>query len=203
MAEPTWHTPSSLKSIGLSPEVITGLFKDVLERHFSDTTTLQQPSLRSFQWQNNESTGIRIESAMRFDVKNTDQFPAILIEQGELQTGPLGINSGVKMGYNRDVYNYKCVGSHVIHCLGADRVSADLATEVRRFINQYTPMIRQCFKLGRLIVNGQSAPQLQKEASANARIYQVSVSLSYEYIDTWEINRKGPPIRKFYLDIGT
>src|SRR5688572_2095371 len=81
---------SSLCRYMTKPALMTGIFRDILRRHFTAAPYIHDPKLRHLIWQKTEPTNIMIESVYRWRPEITELRPAILIRRNSYINQPAG-----------------------------------------------------------------------------------------------------------------
>ena len=178
---------SSLCSMLNRPIVLTGLFRDVLIRHFSSDKYIEEPDLRHLIWKPGEDTGILIESIHRWRPETTERRPAVIVKRNAYQNERRGIGDRRmgpitdKEGNNHYVTFWK--GSHTLFCIGGTGAQAEiLATEVQRELTEFGPELVRTLGLMRFQVTEIGAVGELEEAQEN---FVVPVTVGYAYEERW------------------
>ena len=73
------------------PQIMTGLFVELLQRHFREGSFIEENPLRELIWQDTPATNILIESVWRWDPATTNRRPAIIVKRNAYKFQRLGI----------------------------------------------------------------------------------------------------------------
>ena len=128
---------SSFCSLLGRPQLMTGIFRDILMRHFYSAGHIEDPNLRQLVWRPGETTDILIESVYRWRPELTEHRPGVLIKRNAMQNERRGIGDR-HQGQVTDMYGHEhyatfWVGSHTLFCIGGSGAQAELlGTEVQR-----------------------------------------------------------------------
>jgi hypothetical protein len=71
--------------------LLTGVYRDVLTRHFSNSRFIEESALKSFIWNGSQATGILIETNTRWRPELTSKRPGIVIKANEFKNMREGI----------------------------------------------------------------------------------------------------------------
>jgi len=191
---------SSLCERGWQPLLLTGMIRDALIRHFAAPIQIEQPDLRRYIWQSGPETGILIESVHRWRGDVVEKRPALLIKRNAYQNKRVMIAdlSGItEQGF--DNHTNFWVGSHTVFCIHGTGASVEiLATEVQRFFNGFSPIVRQYLGLHQFAVMEVGAISEVEEASEN---FLVPITLAWTYQERWLLEQQSLPIRRIPLSI--
>lgn len=198
-------TVSSLCCMGWRPIMLTGLFRDMLIRHFSTALSIEQTELRRYLWQDNERSSILIESVHRYRGDLVGIRPAILVKRNAMTSQKLFIND--LSGRNEkgdEEFTTTWVGSHTIFCIHGTGAGVEiLATEVQRELTQFAPVVRQYLNLLKYAVVEEGAISILEEASQN---FVVPITVGWAYTENWRLKYEALPLRRIslstILDIG-
>jgi len=200
-----YFEPDSLCENGWQPLYLTGLFRDMLIRHFSSADNLRSPDLSQFVWKDGSDSGILIESVYRWRGDLVEKRPAILIKRNAYRQRRLGLQDRlIGAGTNEALYpnergayeNYTVnwVGSHTIFCIHGSGASCEiLASEVVDELTVFTPAIRQQLSLEDFQVTEVGEISELEEASEN---YVIPVSVGWVYNKTWALKLESLPLRR-------
>lgn len=170
----------------LSPVDFTALFQALLISYFSNPDNIIEENLKQYTYRPDDSTGIIIEAAGRYNPEKGDHRPAILISREDWKVLPPGLGQGLIQGDpNKEVYVRTYSGAHNIICIGKTVAAADLlAGEVLHFLVQVLPEIRKVLPLSHLDVNGMSKPTPVGEGRTH---FAVAIPVVYTFDVRWEI----------------
>lgn len=168
---------------------MTGLFRDILMRHFSASDYIEEPDLRHLIWKPGETTNILVESVYRWRPELTEQRPGVLIKRNAYQNMRRGIGDR-RQGppvdqYGNGKYVTFWVGSHTLFCIGGSGAQAELlGTEVQRELTEFGPAIAAATGLLRMQVTQVGAVAELEEAQEN---WVVPVTVGYAYEERWAL----------------
>ena len=188
---------SSLCSLIPNGLLLTGIFRDILSRHFIDAGRIEDPDLRHLIWKEGVQTGILIESAHRWLATNVEQTPAIVVKRNSTSRVFRGIGDR-RQGQPVDNegnphYLGLWVGSHTLFCIGGNGPQAELlAHEVARHLGWFAPVIRDSLRLKRLQVLQIGAVSILEENQQN---FVTPVTIGYGYEEAWIIRQNAPRLR--------
>ena len=200
-----YFTPDSLCENGWQPLLLTGLFRDMFIRHFSDAASIRANDLKQFIWKEDASSGIVIESVYRWRGDLVEKRPAILVKRNAYRQTRLGINDEViGLGTSGDLYENErgaisrhtvnWVGSHTIFCIHGTGASCEiLASEVVDELTMFAPAIRQYLSLMDFQVTEVGAISELEEASEN---YVIPVTVGWVYNKQWDLHLESLPLRQ-------
>jgi len=171
----------------LSPVDFTALFQTLLISYFSSPENILDPNLKSLVYRPDDTTGIIIEAAGRWNPGAGDHRPAILISRGEWKVSPPSLGLGlIQGGGEPDTYLIGYTGSHNIICIGKTPAAADtLGGEILHFISQVMPKIRESLPVSRILVVGLSDAKPFDEGRTH---FAVSIPIMYEFEVRWTIS---------------
>lgn len=195
--------PSSLCSLLPRPILLTGVFRDILTRHFASADQIEDPSLRDVLWKDTQDTGILIESVHRWRPETTEKRPAVIVKRNAYQNQRLGIGDRRqgppvdKEGNAHYVTFWQ--GSHTLFCLGGTGAQAEiLSTEVQRHFTEFAPVISETLDLKRLQVLQIGAVAELEEAQEN---FVVPITIGYNYEERWVIRPQVPRLNRIPVSI--
>jgi len=192
------ETAAALCHTGWAPIILTGLFRDVLVRHFSEENNIEMPDLRKLIWREDPPTGILIESVYRWRGDLTEKRPAVLIKRNAYKNVRMTILDNVgtdEEGF--DNYATLWVGSHTLFCIHGTGASAEiLATEVQRELTQFAPVFTKMFGLHKFKVNEVGQISELEEATEN---FLVPITIGWAYEETWKLEPES--LRMMAMDI--
>ncbi len=184
------------------PQLMTGLFVELLQRHYAQTNFIEDPNLRQLVWQDNETTPILIESVWRWDPTTTGLRPGIIVKRNSYKFQRLGIGDNRHQLPPADKsgnphYWVLWLGSHTLFCMGHSGAQVELlAAETQREFTQFAPEIRQSLGLMRLEVLEVGAVHLLEEA---ADTFVVPITVAYAYPEAWSLRQEAPRLKNLSL----
>lgn len=195
------ETISSLCSLLPRPLIMTGIFREILVRHFYTQTNIETPELQHLLWKSGEQTNILIESIYRWRPELTEHRPAVILKRNTCRNRRLGIEDRLQAPpsdqWGGVHFSTFWVGSHTLFCIGGSGAQAELlATEVVREIHHFHPVIRRAAILHKLSVTEIGEVAELEEASEN---FVVPVVVGYGYEDRWVIRQEAPTLRGISL----
>jgi len=205
-----YFQPDSLCENGWQPLLLTGLFRDMLIRHFASEETIRADDLKQFIWKEDATSGIVIESVHRWRGDLVEKRPAILVKRNAYRQTRLGINdevmgagtSGALYPNERGAISLHTVnwtGSHTIFCIHGTGASCEiLASEVVDELTMFAPAIRQYLSLVDFQVTEVGAINELEEASEN---YVIPVTVGWVYNKTWELKLESLPLREVVMSL--
>jgi len=200
-SEPTqplaYYDLSSLCRYMTRPVLMTGIFRDILRRHFLEGPYIEDPKIRHLIWQETETTGILIESVYRWRPELTEKRPAVMIRRNAYQNQKRGIGD-VAQGNPVDEFGHPHFstfwqGSHTLFCLAGEGNQADsLASEVQRHLTQFGPVIQRHLGLKQFQVQEVGPVHILEEAEQN---HFVPVTVQYACEESWTLLQQRPKLR--------
>lgn len=196
-------TLSSLKSLLMRPQLLTGIFRDILMRHFYFADNIEEPDLRDLIWKSGETTSILIESVHRWRPELTEHRPGILIKRNTLQNVRRGIGD-MHQGNPVDAFgdeHYATFwsGSHTCFCVGGTGAHVELlGTEVQRELTEFGPILRRILDLKRFQVLQIGAVTKLEEGREN---WVVPVTVGYACEEQWRITMQAPKLNAVPLSL--
>lgn len=187
---------------GWHPLLITGFFRDLLIRQWSNAQNIKFPEMRQYLWRDNTSTGILIESVHKFKADLVEKRPAIMIKRNSFRNVPIGF-SGESFGSGINAYQNEkgaitqyatlFAGSHTLFCIHGTGASTELlASEVLQHIVECMPPIRRQLKLRQFSVTEVGNIQQLEESDEN---YVVPITVGWAYQHTWELKLQSLPLQ--------
>ena len=173
---------------------MTGIFRDILSRHFSSAAFIEEPDLRQLLWKESEETNILIESVHRWRPELTEHRPAVIIKRNAYQNMRRGVGDR-RQGppadkYGADKFVTYWTGSHTLFCIGGTGAQAELlGTEVQREITEFAPVLANVLNILRLQVTQVGAIAELEEAQEN---FVVPVTVGYTYEERWALRKQAP-----------
>jgi hypothetical protein len=193
---------SAICSLLARPAILTGVFKDVLTRHFASEFYIENQELKHLIWQNSPETPILIESATRWDPRNTDTRPAVIIKRNAYSHQRLGLGGERRQLPPQDRtgnphYTSFWAGSHTLFCIGGTGAQAELlATEVQRELHHFGPLLLAELMLHRFGVVEVGEISVLDEWRDS---FVVPVNVGYVYEESWVIRTQAPTLKRVAL----
>lgn len=199
-----WVGPelSALCQLMARPQLLTGILRDILTRHFLTAETIENPALRQLVWRADERTAIVIESAHRWRPEVSGSRPAVIIKRNSYSNFRPGIGDR-HMGNQLDrtgaeTHTTFWVGSHTLFCLAKTGAQAELlGAEVQRELTQFGPILQDSLGFLRFAVNEVGEVAELEEAAEGSSV--VPVSCGYCYYEAWTLRPQLPPLRHISL----
>ena len=180
--------------------MLTGLVRDILIRHFSTPSNVEEPDLRHLVWRDDERTGILIESVHRWRGELVEKRPAVIVKRNAYQN--LRLAMGDRSGITEDGhYEYSTfwVGSHTVFCLHRSGASVEiLATEVQRELTEFAPVIVQYLGLLKWAVTEVGEISEIEEAKET---FVVPITIGWAYEEEWRVELESLKLRKIPLSV--
>lgn len=206
--EPRLNKVSALCSYGMRPHVMTGLLRQLLLGHFSDPDNIEEPRVRRQlseigMWRPSDNGlnagGILIESITRWQPATADKRPAVLIRRNSWrwQRQGVGDNAGGNVYEGSRSYAGMWEGSHTLFCLCPSGAETEfLATEIVKFLHQFSPWIREQMNLHRFMVSEVGGIGEVQEALQG---YAVPVTVAYVAEEAWTLQPYAPRLKRIVL----
>lgn len=196
---------STLCSYGMRPHVMTGLLRQLLAGHFSDPDNIDEVRVRRMvaelgAWKPADNGinngGIMVESITRWNPTNNDRRPAVLIKRNEWKWQRIGIGdkSGANPYTGSTSYTGMWEGSHTLYCLAQNGAETEyLATEVVKFLVNFSPLIVDQMSLMRFIVSGVGGVGEVQEVVQG---FAVPVTVAYVAEEAWTLQPLAPRLKR-------
>ena len=193
---------SAICSLRQRPLIMTGVFRDILMRHFAAVDLIEEPDLRKLLWKQGQDTGILIETHTRWRPELTQFRPGVIVKRnayanvrrgiGDRRQGPADISGN-------DHFNTFWTGSHTLFCVARTGAQVELlASEVQRELTQFGPVIRDVLHLHRIQVTQIGAIAKLEESQEN---WAVPVTVGYAYEEAWQIRPDAPRLTQLSLSL--
>ena len=181
---------------------MTGIFRDILMRHFASADHVEEPDLKKLLWKPGQDTGILIESATRWRPELTQFRPGVILKRNAYANVRRGIDDrrqGTLDKSGDEHYATFWTGSHTLFCIARTGAQVELlATEVQRELGQFGPAIREVLQLLKLRVTQIGAVAKLEESQEN---WAVPVTVGYAYEEKWVIRRDAPRLKQLSLSL--
>lgn len=195
----TWDDPSSLCTTGKRPILLTGIFLQLLQRHFGSEANITERALKPYIWHpDKQKTQIVIEPNIRVDWQLIEYRPAIIVKRDALRSHKLAIDDfkepATRIGEG-DHYVRGRVGSHTLFCIADNGGIAELlGQEVADELMQFSPLIRQDLAFNRF-EEAQVGEVMQVEESDTH--FVVPVFVAYAFVAEWQLTPEQPWLKAF------
>lgn len=192
---------SSLCSLLNRPIILTGVFRDVLARHFTTAGYVEESDLKHLIWKEAAESPILIETIHRWVPEKTERRPGVVVKRNAYQNQRRGIGD-LRQGPPADLdgnphYVTFWTGSHTLFCIGGTGAQAELlGTEVQRELTQFGPEIARVLDLKRIQVTQVGAVAELEEAQEN---FVVPVTVGYTYEERWILRLQAPRLAPISL----
>jgi hypothetical protein len=204
---------SSLAVTGLQPQIITGIFLQVLREHFISADRIENEYLKGCVWvakdddpvtPDPERTKILIDPIYRWNRTLTQKRPGIIVKRGAQQPQRVGIGMNRTFGLGAEdlpeagsKYSLFYQGSHSMLCVATDGGVAEiLSTEVARHLTQFAPVIRKEFRFKEFELVQLGEIGVLEEEKEN---YVVPVVIKYSYENNWRLTKQEPRLKSVVL----
>jgi hypothetical protein len=191
---------SSLCVIGWRPLIITGLLRDLLIRHFADPSHIQENDLRHLLWQDDERTGILIESIHRWRGELVEKRPAILLKRNAYRSMRTAIGDRLEVNRHfQQTYSLLWSGSHTVFCVHRNGAGTEiLSSEVQRLLTEFAPVMIEELGLFRFAVTEVGELSEVEEAQET---FVVPIQVAWVYEESWRLDREAPWLRKLPITV--
>lgn len=182
--------------IGLSPEMVEGVLAQLLTQHFSDPEWIIYPELRQYVWTPKpETTKIQILPLNFWSAAVDGTRPGIIYSDLGQKAQRFSIGDQGAQSRDRPAQSYAraYTGGHRLMCLGQnDFQASQLASEIERWLTEFTPVIIASLPFHDFQVADRQAPQ---SFSALGDRVGVALTVTYAYIWSWETYPYGAPLK--------
>jgi len=114
----------------MQPQVLNGIFMNLLADHFSDPRYIWQPALRKYIWSPGPESKILITTNARWnDVDRTNDPVSIVLKRGAQQYQRLGIGGRGEVTVEGQLIHYMVHGSHTFTAVGGSGAETELLGE--------------------------------------------------------------------------
>lgn len=181
--------------------ILTGIYRDIVTRHFSTASTIEEPDLRNLIWQAGQDTAIVIEVHSRWRPELTEGRPGVIIKPNAFKQDRRGIGNRRQLPAEdvegNAAYETFWVGSHTLFCIGGGGAQAEiLGSEVQRELTEFGPELARSLGLLRLEVLEVGAPSELEESQEN---WTVPVTIGCAYAERWTIRPQVPRLNAISL----
>lgn len=184
------------------PLILSGLFREILTRHFAEPGNIEDPHLRKLLWRDAENeTQLVIEAHYKWKPELTEFRPAIIIKRNNWSNQRLGIGDQLQGPpadkFGNPHYTTQWTGSHTLFCIAGSGTQAELlGTEVYREIHHFQHVIRKHAKLKQI-----RAVELGEisELDEDRNHFVVPVTVGYVLEDSWVVMQEAPVLRSVRL----
>jgi hypothetical protein len=197
---------SALCSKIATPVIITGLFRDLLIRQFSDPNNLRESRLRHLLWDDTNGSKILVESIHRWRPETTQKRPAIILKRNAYRNTRVTVGEqyqgapGDTQGNTRYITLWS--GTHTLFCLAGSGAEAELlSTEVQQSLTEFAPLMSSYIpRLHRMHV-AEVGPVAEIEESQETSV--VPVTVFYQYEQGWILKMQAPRLMNVAINLIT
>lgn len=203
MPEDRRYRQTNLCSLGIRPQLMTGLFVSLLRTHFSSEDNIENAIFRErlFREAPDEdgSGALLIDDATVWAPGRTEKRPGIIIKRdGWQHQKQLTLDSAA--GYDEfgnTMYVKLWRGSHTIFCIGREGAETEvLAAEVYRFLMHFGMIFRHYFGLLMFeVLEVGALSQLQDEPDN----LTVPITVGYGWSESWTVQENIATLRDIRL----
>ena len=194
--------PSELCSLLPRPLILTGLFRDILTRHFCSPLYIEEPDLRQLIWKDDPKTKVLIESYWRWEPRTMEKRPAVILKRNAYKNQRIGIDDRhqpTRGDRGNPHYATTWLGSHSLFCIAGSGAQVELlATEVQRELTEFGPLIRERLQLLRFAVIEVGAIAELEESTEN---FVVPVNVGYAFQEQWMIRKQAPVLKTLSMSM--
>lgn len=193
---------SNVYAVLFRAATLTGVFRDLLTRHFASEDTIEAPELKRLIWKNNPTTEILIESVWRWNPQQSGIRPAVMLRRRQCVPQRIGMGGERKQFPSTDTegnphYMTMWTGSHVAFCIANEPGQTEaLATEVMRELHQFGQKLVECGVLVRCAI-AEYGEMAQVEGAKDQ--FVVPVTIGYSFEDSWKICTQAPRLSNISL----
>lgn len=134
---PTFVSRGTLRDLicrvgSLQPQILNGLFMNLLADHFSDPRYIWNQRLRApqYQWRPGPDTGIKLlTSAQWNEVDRSNEELTIVLKRGPQQYQPIGIGGKGEVDVDGQWLHHMVVGSHTFTVTGGSGAETELLAD--------------------------------------------------------------------------
>lgn len=196
-------TLSAFCQLMASPQIMTGLFRDILQRHFASPDFIGESDLRKLIWRSGEQTNILIETAYRWRPELTQLRPGIIIKRNSYRNVRLGVGDALQTPFVDQAGNRhfatSWLGSHTLFCITNSGAQTELlCSEVQRELTGFAEIIRGTLDLLRFQVLEIGPVSILEEAQEN---FAAPVTVTYAYVDKWSVRPQVPRLNNISLSL--
>jgi len=197
--------PSSICTTGPMTYIINGALLSLVRYQFSVVENIVQPQLHKYLWKNDEKdTGIVIEPVYKWNPRNIQQRPAVILKRGPWKFHRMSIgdrqHGGVQeTGYTEFSQQVLVIGSHIFFCVGRTGLEAEeIGLEVAMNMMGFSELIRQQLSLARFQLDSTGNVHRIIECQDH---FAVPVTVTYGMQLNWEVVRQAPLWMRTLADI--
>jgi hypothetical protein len=144
---------------------------------------------------NEKDTGILIEPVYKWNPRNIQQRPAVIVKRGPWKFQRMSIGDRVhgglsETGYSEFEQQVIAVGSHILFCVGRTGLEAEeVGLEVAMQMMGFSELIRQQLRLARFQLDSIGNVHRIVECQDH---FAVPVTVTYGMQLNWEVVRQAP-----------
>ncbi len=181
--------------------IMTGLFCDLIRRHFATESNIPTADLRNLIWKKTDQTGILIEPAYKWRPELTQKRPAVLVKPNALVNKKMGLGNLRQLPFVDQAGNKRFItywiGSHTLFCIAGNGTKVELlANEVRAELSQFSEVIRSTLNLKQFGVIEVGAISILEEAQENL---VVPVTVGFAIEERWMVRKQAPRLNRISM----
>jgi hypothetical protein len=197
------QSPDTQCISGKTPLILTGIFIQLLEKHFSVESNIVDPALKPYLWKPDvRETGMVIDTNFNLDWKSVGKRPAIIVKRGNIQSVKLTLddaNPEASIYDDREAYIRGKVGDHTMFCIAPNGgLTEILGNEVSDEFMQFASAIRQDLGFNKFEETMISEVQQIEESDTH---FVVAIKVEYGYIREWSLTPEQPVLKVASLDM--
>jgi len=111
----------------LSPQLLNGVFMNLLADHFSDASYIWHPSLRKYLWKPGPDSKIRIATNVQWQsIDRTNDPVSIVLKRGVQDYKQIGIGGRGEVTVEGQVLHHMVTGSHTFTAIGGSGAESEI-----------------------------------------------------------------------------
>jgi len=180
---------------------LNGALLTIIRRHFAMGDNIELDTMKHYVWDKDDKLSkILIEPVYRWNPKNIQQRPAVIVKRGPWKVNQIGIgsrNTGAPDtdGYAEDAQAVHVSGVHSFFCIGTTGLEAEeIAQEVVNCLMSFQQVIRNQLCLGRFFLT--DVPPASKIDECQDH-FAVPVNVEYSMQWNWKLLRQAPIWARF------
>ncbi len=188
--------------VGLSPDMITGVFINMLVQHFGCPAEIYTPELKNYTWHPNPALRkIHFVPLNDANYVQSGHRPAIIYTELDQQASRFAIGDQGNLDQQRgpaQSYARAWQGAHRFLCVGTTSLQASLlAKELTQYFTEFGPWLLNHLPFHDFQVVDRSAPRNFSELGDHVG---VALTVRYAYIWAWELVPDGPLLKDVSLN---
>lgn len=194
-------TLSALRSLGYTPQVVSGAILQALRQHFCDPANIMNHRLRAYlqregAWGAGRSSGLYIEVLAKWEPRETERRPAILIKENDWEMSRSVIGGIADEDWRLGVTTYLGMwqGTHTIFALGNEGAETQiLAAEIARLMVWFSQVFCEQLSLHRFQMIQLGALSAVEESTEH---YVAPVTVAYQAEEVWDLQLEAPRLKR-------